>query len=375
MMRSKILLVSPLPPPVGGIGTWTKHILSYFENNSQCELIHYNTAVIKRRITQHSNIVRIIGGVKEMKHNIPLIVEIVKMKKPDVVHLISSAYYGLFRDFVLLGRLKKLGVKTVIHFRFGRIPSLSKQNNWEWKMICLVVNRAGKVIVIDKKSFETLIEHGYKNIEYLPNPIAKDIEDMERITDVDFSERQKGYVLFVGQVAPKKGIMELVTACADLEMVRQLTLIGPYEKKIEQQIRHIASKRDDGRWLQLKDVQNTEVVLESMRKCNVFVLPSYTEGFPNVILESMITGCPIVATSVGAVDDMLNTKDSKPAGICVKPQDIDKLKAAIQTFLTNSELAEQMGLIAKERVLKEYSTEIICDKMIKIWQSMQVETN
>ena len=59
---------------------------------------------------------------------------------------------------------------------------------------------------------------------------------------------------------------------------------------------------------------------------DVFVLPSYTEGFPNVIIEAMAMGKPIIATSVGAIPEMLD----EGCGVVVPPKDADSLQKALQ---------------------------------------------
>jgi len=363
---TKILLVSPLPPPIGGIATWTKDILNYFENHNNFQLLHFNSAIQKRRITQISKQKRLIVGFLGLR-NIPLIIELVKKHNVSVVHHTSSASFGLIRDYLLLRKLRRLDVKIIVHFHFGRIPQLVKQNNWEWKLICLVINKTDKVIVIDVKSYETLVNKGFKNIEYLPNPIAESIKKQELDKNVPFSERCKGSVLYVGHVVKSKGVIELVTACTEIESITSLILIGPFESEIKHLLQIIASKRDKGKWLNLMGLQTHQMVLEEMRKCSVFVLPSYSEGFPFVILESMAMGCPIVATSVGAIEDMLNINSNEPAGVCVKHKNVFELKYAIQLLLGNNIMAEQMGLLAKRRVLKEYTIEAIGRKMIDIW--------
>jgi glycosyltransferase involved in cell wall biosynthesis len=58
----------------------------------------------------------------------------------------------------------------------------------------------------------------------------------------------------------------------------------------------------------------------------IFVLPTYTEGFPNVILECMASGCPIITTPVGAIPDMLQFGSTQACGACVDVKDVQGLK-------------------------------------------------
>ena len=104
-----------------------------------------------------------------------------------------------------------------------------------------------------------------------------------------------------------------------------------------------------------------------MLKCGVFVLPSYTEGFPNVIIESMYCGCPIVATNVGAIPEMLNVSNETCAGICVEPGDVEQLRNAIRLILDKINYAEKLGHNAKQRVVDEYSITAVWNMLNKIW--------
>lgn len=370
MNKLKILLVSPLPPPVGGIATWTKHILKSLEYNECCELLHYDTAMKNRRITQLTVFQRILSGVQEMRRHIPLILQQIKEQNIQLAHITSSASLGIFRDYILLSKLNRLNIKSVIHFRFGRIPELARTKNWEWKMLCKVVNKASKVIVIDKNSYEVLINTGFKNIAYLPNPIAEDIESQQRGVENVFANRVDGRILFVGHVTPNKGVLELVEACAASDKVEELILVGPYEPDFNARIKAIAFQRDEGAWLNLKGIQDKKVVLENMKKCQLFVLPSYTEGFPNVILEAMIMGCPIIATSVGAIEDMLNIQTDAPAGICILPRNAEDLKNAIEKLFSELPLAEKMGERAKDKVLQEYTISVVKNRLVDLWMSI-----
>jgi len=368
--KIKVLLFSPLPPPEGGIASWSKHILSYYNmirDQSNIELIHLLSAKKKGRVTDKRVFSRIWMGIintyaflKEMRNAI-------KKSKPDVVHFTSTASLSLFRDFFIQSIIRKNNAANIIHFHFGRIPQLAVKKNWEWKLLKMVINRSSKSIVIDQKSYETLSSAGFDNIEFLPNPISVSILNLVEINKASNVIRERGKVLFVGHVVLTKGVYELVEACMGIPNVT-LELIGPCEKSVKKDLLSIAKNRDNGEWLVLSGSQKIDFVVKKMMLASVFCLPSYTEGFPNVILESMACGCPIISTNVGAIPEMLNIDESaKKCGICVDPKDVRSLNKYINYYLNDENLAMQYGKAAQERVLSEYNISRVWDMMKTVW--------
>lgn len=362
----KVLLVSPLPPPMGGIASWTIHVLAYFKRNDEnIDLIHYNTGGGKRRITDLTFLKRIYFGLFGLYRIISDIEKTAADNNVNIIHITSSASLGLFRDFVTLLKLSNLQAKTCIHFRFGRIPQLSIKKNWEWKLLKTVCKMADKVIVIDIQSYKTLQSEGLKNVFYLPNPLSEEIET--KVKNSPVVHRGKGSVLFVGHIIPAKGVYELVTACSQLTEVTNLTLIGPYEKSVHQDLMMISEKKGCDGWIGFTGNKDQSYIIDKMKECSVFVLPSYTEGFPNVILESMASAAPVIATNVGAIPEMLDEKNTQPAGICVNSMDVDVLRDEIKEVLNNPLKSNRMGELAQKRVFEEYSMKIVVEKLINIW--------
>ncbi len=83
-----------------------------------------------------------------------------------------------------------------------------------------------------------------------------------------------------------------------------------------------------------------------MHDLDVFVMPSFTEGTPNSIVEAMANGKPIIASAVGGIPDMIDHE----SGILVPPGDPRALAKAMILLAKNPELRRQMG----EAVLKRY---------------------
>ena len=160
----KIMLISPFPPPVGGIASWTVSIQEYFKLRGQLDIIYYNSKIKGRKATNRNIIRRIIYGSLDVLFQIFKIFSIVFLKKPDVLHLNSSASLSLLKDFLFLFFLKNKKRKIVYHLHFGRIPDLQLKDNWEWKLLCYTLSKADLIIDLDEKSKNSLVLSGFNNI-------------------------------------------------------------------------------------------------------------------------------------------------------------------------------------------------------------------
>jgi sugar transferase (PEP-CTERM/EpsH1 system associated) len=93
-------------------------------------------------------------------------------------------------------------------------------------------------------------------------------------------------------------------------------------------------------------------VAEILAACDVFVLPSLWEGMPNVVLEAMAVGLPVVATQVGGVPEIV--LDGK-TGLLVPPGDSETLAQALIRLLRDLDLRSRMGRAGRRRVEQYFS--------------------
>lgn len=290
----------------------------------------------------------------------------IRQEQFDILHLCTSASISLIKDLLILRSARQRGLKTILHFHFGRIPDLFALKNWEYKLLVRTLALADKVIVIDNKSYETLICAGYKNIEFLPNPLTPAIDTI--IRENASIEKEERKIVFAGHVIPTKGVFELVEACKRIPNIK-VRMLGFVSDDMRTKLRQSAGDNSEA-WLDIAGEQSYETTIREMLSAGVFVLPTYTEGFPNVILESMACACPIVTTDVGAIPEMLDIAHGFNYGICVKPKDVEGLKTAIEKMLNQRDYAFQCGLNARKRVTEQYSMPIVWDKLTDIWKSL-----
>lgn len=361
--KIKVLLIAPSPNLAGGISRWTKHILHYYKiNNSDCNLDYLCSAQYKYSLKK-SLFERLYSGVFNYIKVILKFIKRVSYSNYDVAHITTSASISLIKDLWLIKIAKHHNIKSIVHFRFGRIPELFEKNNWEWKLLKKVVSSADMAITIDLKSYASLVSAGFRNVVNLPNPLSNEIlEKVEQNNDLIIQPRT---IIFVGQMLRTKGIYELVEVCSQIPNIR-LNMYGSLPKGVEHNLKDLAGE-DSDKWLNIAGEIDYDLIINKMKGASIFVLPTYTEGFPNVILESMACGCPIVASKVGAIPEMLAAETSAPCGILIEPKNKLQLKEAIEYLLANPDKAKILGNRAKERVRKEYSIDSVWRKMVNIW--------
>jgi len=366
----KVLLIAPAPPPVGGIESVTDNLVNYLKSNGNgTSMMLYNTSHRYRPVTSKSKLIRVVTGVIDAIKTYFDIGKLIKNKKPDIIHLASSASLSLFKDYLLIKRSYYYRIPIVVHWHFGRIPALKERNNWEWKLLKKVIKLSTMSIVIDNKSYETLMECGFSNIEYIPNPLAFDIEKMAKEINLELTTRQNSRLIYVGHVIKNKGVFELVKACSSIHDINELILIGPYEESIKKELIKLSDKKKTQNWLKFTGQIKIEDVANYMKDSPILLLPSYTEGFPMVILEAMALGCAIIATDVGAIPEMLNINSETPCGVCIAPKRVDYLKEAIEKLTQNEDDLKMYGRRANMRVLSNYTISNVFYQYKRVWQT------
>ena len=364
MMR--VLLCSSYKGVVGGITKWTEHILKYIPLYA-CDRVDLDICSTGRSVLvcSVSKIARFYYALKDYYKILKHYKKKIRSCQIDVVHICSSGSWGLLRDIYMLKCAKDKGIKTVVHFHFGRIPELFNLKNKEWKLLIQVLALTDLVIVMDRQSYEVLKYNNYLNVEYIPNPLAPEILEIVKKENV---VRKKNMLLYAGHVVVNKGVVDLVKACKNISDIN-LILVGKVILDMKNYLYQIAATNENG-WLTILGEQSFNDVVKLMCECNVFVLPSYSEGFPNVILESMACGCPIVATSVGAISEMLTDKNGMKCGISIEPRNVEALRDSILYLLENPEEAEEYGMRARRKVIETYSMKKVCSMLVDSWQKL-----
>ena len=210
-----------------------------------------------------------------------------------------------------------------------------------------------------------------ERIEVVGNAIEVEKSDLEtgRLRREDYAKADERIVLAVGRLSKEKAHQRLIEAIARLNKDRKgpahvLLLVGdgPERQNLE------ACASAEG--VRLNFAGQVREVRPYYALADVFVLPSDSEGSPNVLLEAMAEGLPIVSTNVGGVKETVN--DGEEA-VLVEPRNSKALSAALCKIADQPEEASRMGERARRRVIEERSPERRAQHILRIYEDLLKE--
>ena len=275
---------------------------------------------------------------------------IIKNKKIDVIHTHNTQP---FFDGTLAAI--KAGVRTLIHTDHARqFPDKKRYMFAEW----LVSKYAYKVVGVSEHTSNNLIKYekiSPKKITTITNGIDERVYDIS--INVNDKKQQLGIsnnhpVIGLGvRLTEQKGISILLQSMKSiLDKFPDAALViagdGNYKGELEKQVKEL--KLQDN--VVFLGVRND--IAELLKLFNLYVLPSYSEGLPMVLLEAMASGCPIVSTDVGGVS--MAVKDNV-TGLLVAPKNTKELTHAMLTILENENLKDEFVRQGKILFEKKFS--------------------
>ncbi len=178
-------------------------------------------------------------------------------------------------------------------------------------------------------------------------------------------------ILSVARLMEKKGLGDLIAAADILRRrgrVFQLEIIGsgPQREALQAQTNRLGLADR----VRLRGSQAHDVVCLAYQRASVFVLPSVVasngdrDGIPNVLLEAMASGVPVVSTSVSGIPELI---ESGLDGLLVPPNDPAALAAAIDKLLASQELRESLARAARAKIESSFSLDASAERLLALF--------
>lgn len=346
-----VLLVAPIPPPAGGDSTWTYKYLMYCKAKDYV-VYHVNTSMIGKRSLTTSDSFKIIDEIKRCM-KIWKGIKVQCRNRPSVVHMNTNCSpRGVLRDYISASIIAKKRIPIILHCRCNVEDQIgsSKIGLFVFRHL---LKKCRRVLVQNDYSKNYLSVFAGKKVVFMPNYIESNyINSMREIHD---SVRT---ILYVGHIRRTKGIDELLV-CAEAMPDKRFVLAGPITKDYTN---NYFERYKNVSVLGSVDEKKVKELLDS---ADLFLFPSYTEGFSNAVLEGMARGIPIITTSVGANKEMLENC----GGVICHTGNPEELIQAIESVSSKS-IRERMSKWNMNKVLGNYTIEAVMQSMRDLYKEV-----
>jgi len=173
--------------------------------------------------------------------------------------------------------------------------------------------------------------------------------------------------IYLGRLHEDKGVLDLAAAFAKLNDANAyLIFVGPDECMLSKQIK-LLNKSEINR---IRFIGHTSKPQRYLSASNTLCLPSYREGFGNVIIEAAATGVPAIASNIyGISDAIVNQK----TGLLNAPKDVNAITEAMQYFLENPKVVKKYGCAAKKRARAEFDANMMSECWFNFYQTKFIE--
>lgn len=282
---------------------------------------------------------------------------------PKYVYVHTSSFNSFRRKIPFIASALIFKRKVILHIHPSHFYSyLVSIGLFERALAFYLIKKSGIIIVLSK-NMKLKIKKLFpkNNLKVLPN--AVDIENLRVEKKI---QRKKHSLLYLGAYLKEKGIYELVDSIDSLSSKGfdvYLELCGNRDvKKLKQYV----VKKKLTRNIQVNGwVGNDEKKLK-LNCCTALVLPSHSEGIPNVILEAMATKTPIISTHVGGLKNIL--VDRKNA-VIVKSNNPDDLSEKIELVIKDQKLRKKIAENGYNDVINNFNIQIIKEELQKIFDT------
>ncbi len=281
-----------------------------------------------------------------------------------VLHVHAASRASFWRKAVLMALARLAGWPIVFHLHGGGFARFYEREctPLQRRIVRSFLDNAACIITVSER-WQGWMRSITRNprVVSIPNPVA--------LPQNAPAERSDALVAFVGRIEGAKGIFDLIEAVNEVRAtIPGVRLECAGDGDIEAALRHVAVRgiRPNVHFTGWVSPRRRE---ELLARATVFVLPSHAEGMPMSLLEAMAAGCPVIATNVGGIPDVVTDGVN---GLLVPAGDRDALALALHRLLVDRTLAEGLGREARETIRRRFTTEHAVERLDQIYSGLGV---
>lgn len=336
MDRPRMLFITPLPPPVHGSAMVSRYIMDsrLVRETFRIDFVNLSTSRSVNEIGKNGplKLFRFMGTYLRVFCKL-------LFHRYDMCYLAITCHgIGFLKDapFVLL--CKWFGRKVVVHQHNKGMERYVDRKLYRW--LLERVYGGTHVILLSWRLYSDVGRIVRKHQVWIcPNGIPEATDGVKK-----GSKQRIPRLLFLSNLVESKGVFVLLDACQILrERGYEFSchFVGGESKEISRMVfEEEVGRRGLERTVMYHGPQYGQEKERFFQEADIFVQPTFEDCFPLTIIEAMQHGLPVVATSEGAIPDMVVHGET---GYVCEPKNIEHLTEYLEKLLNDSELRKQMG--------------------------------
>jgi glycosyltransferase involved in cell wall biosynthesis len=190
-----------------------------------------------------------------------------------------------------------------------------------------------------------------------------DVEARAKVRSELYIQAEDVVFLFLGRLNRDKGLLDLAAAFSGIDSSEaHLLVVGPDEERMGPQMLQLAGG-NAGRVHFVKFAVKPE---EYLAAADVLCLPSYREGFGNVVIEAAAAGIPAIGSRIYGVVDAIAENES---GLLFEAHNVGELQACLRVLCNERELRIRLGRQARERALAQFTSARLAAAWLDFYQA------
>lgn len=361
--RPRVLLVGPFPPTTGGVTTFMLNLMASGLAERFDYVTHTTSRPPKRNVVDNYGYAAILkGGVFRLfvaafvtLWHLVSFPFVLWFRRIDIVQIQSSDFQTFWESCVYQWIARRMGRSTMMRlggifdqFYEGSSPRMQRGiragvaapdvlivQSEGWRDYLTGLGRTGPMLVLYNSVPEASV---------VPLEAARNVRPVFLFTAGTEGKRKGAYVLMEALQRPE---------LAEIDAAFHLAaVIEPLESQF--------ATADLPQRITRQGYLPHADLLRLMRECDVFLMPSFGEGFPNSLLEAMAAGLAPVVTPVGAVPEIVTDGQD---GLVIPAGDAEALAGAIRRLADDPALRLQLARSAQERVRETFVAEVVLERL------------
>lgn len=285
--------------------------------------------------------------------------------RPRAASLHTSHSGSFYRKLAYLLVCSAFRVPAVLHIHPAAFLSYYEQGSaLRQRLIRLAGKLSSRIVFLSKRIASDFGDiFPASKLRVLGNPVDVDYFARGRVNNNTGRPR----ILFLGAILEGKGVYDLVDCVPAIASEYPDVLFTFAGDRETEKLRQVVADRGLLDFVEVLGWIGGDSKLNLLHTASMLVLPSYTEGVPNVILEAMASRLPIVTTPVGGIPDIL--EDGSTA-VFVEPGNVDDITKGILSLMQDDAKSTSLAAAAFDKAEHLYSIAAISDALAAIYDEL-----